>query len=241
MSLRPRTIASMRRRWLRRRAQHGTDFAAYDRARDDAWVIVERLRNGLPPVPADELPTPNVNLTAGETQLTAAIPAAVFRWHHPEGAPPRPGAAAVPTWTAAQTIAARRAMAAREQQWRTNAADAAAAYWEPYGHGDQLVAATTHRLIINPATTHQVDLWWQHLQEARQDRNPGSLVLSSGGNAWWIEGDEMPQVTALAVWQVHQSLLRIEPASERKYAAIVIAEEAAQRAVDAMFGSTPSG
>src|SRR5690606_1302130 len=128
--------------------------------RDAAWNIVERLRVGLDPIPAAELPTPTLTLVAGETQWTAPVTATVFRWHHPEPIPGRPAPASVPAWTPGQAVAARRALDARERQWRSQVLDAASAYWEPYGpdRSELPIVATSHRLAIGgPYPAH---LWW---------------------------------------------------------------------------------
>src|SRR5690606_36917830 len=49
---------------FRRRRPPADDFAVYNAGRDAAWNIVERLRVGLDPIPAAELPTPTLTLVA---------------------------------------------------------------------------------------------------------------------------------------------------------------------------------
>lgn len=223
----------------RRRAARTDDFAVYDAARDAAWVIVERLRLGLDPVAAADLPTPTVQLVAGETQLTAPVVVTVFRWHHPEAAPGRPAPASVPAWTAGQAVAARRALDARERQWRAAVADAVGAYWDPYGgnRGALPVVATTHRIVIGGP--HPVSLWWQHITAARPGESIAGLVLTVGADdGWWLTDDPLPPITALALWFARRQLLDVTPATDRTVARHHINREAGQRIADALGSST---
>jgi hypothetical protein len=228
--------------WRRRRARtSGTDFVVYDAARDAAWTIAERLRHDLPPVRPDQLPPPTIALVPGETQLTTSIPAAVFRWHHPQHGPARPVPMSIPAFTAAQALAARRTLDARERQWRQDVADAQAAFWEPVSLEEIPVVATSHRLAIaTPAGS--LDLWWRDMSQARKAQTVGSLVVTGRhGEGWWLEGDGLPPATVLAVWFTHRLALDVVPATDRKLAQIQIAQERNQRAVDSMFGTPPSG